>query len=134
LVAIIQSATLANGLPVEWPLSKRSSLRAFVRLDAPALDASSQSPLTLTGWAVGPWFFEGSFPVELIGPDGTVLASHFVMATDAWMTTDFVPFSGQLEFEITEATQATLVLRRANASGLPEHDAAVRVPLTLLPD
>lgn len=133
LLSIVESASV-NEAEVEWPLAKRSSLRAFVRLNRPALDESPRSPMTISGTAVGPWFFEGSFPVELIAEDGRVLASHYVMAEGDWMTTGFVEFSGELEFEVTEPTQAVLVLHRDNASGLPEHDAAVRLPLTLLPD
>ncbi len=50
------------------------------------------------------------------------------------MTEDLVPFSGVIVFdkeEFTPYTRATLILRRHNASGLPENDAAVEVPLTV---
>ena len=133
LLAVVESATLRGGHVVEWPLAARSSLRAFVRVSRPALDESPSSPMTISGRAVGPWFFEGSFPVQLVTTDGRVLASHFVMAQGEWMTTDFVPFEGQLEFEVTEPTEAVLVLTRDNPSGLPEHDASVRIPLVLMP-
>lgn len=134
LLGITEAATLSDGRPIEWPLAKRSSLRAFVRVDSPGIGASFRSPLLIRGQAVGPWFFEGSFPVELVAADGTVLASHYVMADGEWMTTDFVPFGGELEFEVTEPTEAVLVLRRDNPSGLPEHDAVVKLSVQLLPD
>ncbi|MFA5551820.1 MAG: Gmad2 immunoglobulin-like domain-containing protein [Trueperaceae bacterium] len=133
LLALVESATLVGEHLVEWPLAKRSSLRAFVRVSRPALDESPNSPMTISGTAVGPWFFEGSFPVQLVTTDGRVLASHFVMAQGEWMTTGFVPFEGQLEFEVTEPTEAVLVLMRDNPSDLPEHDASVRIPLLLMP-
>lgn len=134
LLGVTETATMEAGVTVEWPLAERSSLRAFVRLDSPGLEESPSSPLLISGSAVGPWFFEGSFPVELVSADGRVLASHYVMADGDWMTTGFVPFSGELEFDVAEPTEAVLILRRDNPSGLAEHDAAVRVPLTLLPD
>ncbi len=133
LLAVVESATLRGEHVVEWPLAARSSLRAFVRVTRPALDESPASPMTISGTAVGPWFFEGSFPVQLVTTDGRVLASHFVMAQGEWMTTGFVPFEGQLEFVVTEPTEAVLVLMRDNPSGLPEHDASVRIPLVLMP-
>lgn len=133
LLAVVETATLAGDVAVEWPLAKRSSLRAYVRLSSPAPEASLRSPLAISGQAVGPWFFEASFPVELVTTGGTVLASHYVMADGNWMTADFVLFEGELPFQVSEPTEGFLVLRRANPSGLPQHDAAVRVPLTLLP-
>ena len=133
LLAVVESATLREEHAIEWPLASRSSLRAFVRVSRPALDENPLSPMTISGTAVGSWFFEGSFPVQLLAADGRVLASHFVMAQGEWMTADFVPFEGQLEFEVTEPTEAVLVLMRDNPSELPEHDASVRIPLLLMP-
>lgn len=133
LLAVVESAALRGDHAVEWPLAPRSSLRAFVRVSRPALDEAPRSPMTISGAAVGPWFFEGSFPVQLVLTDGRVLASHLVMAQGEWMTTDFVPFEGQIEFEVTEPTEAVLVLMRDNPSDLAEHDASVRIPLVLMP-
>ena len=79
----------------------------------------------------GVWFFEGSFPVALLAEDGTELARGFVTADGDWMTEEFVPFEGELAFEVTGPTPAVLVLMRDNPSDLPEHDAAARYELTL---
>ena len=45
------------------------------------------------------------------------------------MTDAFVPFSAELSFEKPTTSTGTLVLERSNASGLPEHDAELRVPV-----
>lgn len=131
---VLHSVTLVNGTRVSWPTAPRSTLEAFVRLATPRSGASVTSPLAVRGEAVGPWFFEGSFPVELQAASGEVLATGFVIAEGHWMTSGFVTFSGELEFEVEEPTEAVLVLKRDNPSDLPENDASAQVPLLLLPE
>ena len=72
--------------------------------------------------------------MALVTPTGESLAASFVTAEGEWMTPGFVPFTGELGFEVEEPTEALLLLRRDNPSGLPEHDAAARIPLLLLPE
>ncbi len=127
LWSALDSVTVA-GEKVVWPVRGSSALDEFVRVELPTVVTS---PLTLRGEARGYWFFEASFPVRLVADDGTELASGFVTATGDWMTEGFVPFEGTLEFEVSEPTQATLVLERDNPSGLAEHDAAARYPVSL---
>lgn len=102
------------------------------------------SPVRLSGEAVGPWYFEGSFPVSVVAQDGTVLGQGFVSAQAEWMVDGLVPFTGEVEFEApaggsrdqasadeqgraASALPVTLVLARDNPSDLPEHDAALHV-------
>ncbi len=132
-LAVLQSVSLVGGETIEWPLARTSDLGAFVMVEAPAPGQDVTSPLTVSGQAVGPWFFEGSFPLEIVTLDGELVATGYVTADGEWMTTDFVGFGGAIEFEVAQATAAYLVLRRANPSDLPENDAAVRVAVTLLP-
>ena len=48
------------------------------------------------------------------------------------MTEEFVPFRTVLSFEKPEErSPGTLVLKKDNPSGLPEHDAELRIPVTL---
>ncbi|HLV12873.1 MAG TPA: Gmad2 immunoglobulin-like domain-containing protein [Trueperaceae bacterium] len=127
LWSVLDSAVVA-GEPVVWPREGTGDLSAFVRVELPA---EATSPLVLRGEARGVWFFEGSFPVALLAEDGTELARGFVTADGDWMTEEFVPFEGELAFEVTGPTPAVLVLMRDNPSDLPEHDAAARYELTL---
>lgn len=132
--SVLRSVTLAERQPVTWPTTGTSTLDAFVQPAEPAPGASVGSPLRLAGQAVGNWFFEGTFPVRIVGANGEELASGYVTADGPWMTTRFVAYKGALPFSVTEPTRATLILQRANPSALAVHDASVRVPLTLLPD
>lgn len=90
------------------------------------------SPLTVTGEA-RTWYFEGSFPVKLLGGGGVVLAQVPAQALSDWMTTEFVPFKATLEFSALTTATGTLVLKNDNPSGLPEKDEWVRVPVRFIP-
>jgi hypothetical protein len=91
------------------------------------------SPLTITGKARGQWFFEASFPVRLVDSSGVVVTTSIAQAGSDWMTTDFVPFSVILNFDVTTRTPAELVLAADNPSGLPQNDREIKVPVVLMP-
>lgn len=88
-----------------------------------------QSPLIIEGEARGLWFFEGVFPARLFDENEKEIAVGYVQTTDDWMTENFVPFYGQLEFKIPLTRRGTLVLERDNPSGLPEHHEEIRIPI-----
>ena len=87
------------------------------------------SPLIVRGEARGTWYFEASFPVELIASDGTVLIQHYAQAQDEWMTENFVPFETTLVFDHGNATSGVLIIHKDNPSGLPEYEDELRIPV-----
>ena len=88
------------------------------------------SPLTITGKARGPWYFEASFPIELQDANGAVLAMTTAQAQGDWMTEDFVPFTATLNFPAQPAgSLGKIVLKRDNPSGEPQNDASIVVPV-----
>ena len=91
--------------------------------------ARVHSPLDIRGQARGSSFFEARFGVELLDARGAVLAQTHADARGEWMTEAFVPFAATLAFAPPETAAGTLVLHKANPSGLPERDEAVRVPV-----
>lgn len=88
------------------------------------------SPLTVDGFAPGNWFWEGIFPVELHNATGEIVASSHAEVLDGsdWMAEEFVHFEATLEFEVSDI-EGTLVLRKANPSGLPELDEILQTPV-----
>jgi hypothetical protein len=88
------------------------------------------SPLTVTGEARGFWFFEASFPIELEDANGVKIATGIAIAQGEWMTEEFVPFAASFSFTKPATKTGTLILRKDNASGLPEHDAAIFITVT----
>jgi hypothetical protein len=100
-----------------------------IRVETPQAGDIISSPLLVQGSAVGPWYFEGDFPVRLETASGTVLAEVPATALDDWMVEDFVPFEVSVAFSPTVATSGYLVLMKDNPSGLPSQDASLRVPV-----
>jgi len=81
------------------------------------------------GLARGTWYFEATFSAELVDANGNLLTELPVMAEGDWMTEDFVPFSAMISFSTPQTNTGKLILRKANASGLPEHDDSVEAPV-----
>ncbi|MSU44886.1 hypothetical protein EXS45_01765 [Candidatus Nomurabacteria bacterium] len=89
-----------------------------------------KSPLIITGVARGKWFFEASFPIILKDVNDIVIAKWYATAEGEWMTKEFVPFKATLTFKKPEnRNRGTLILQKNNASGLPEHDDVLEIPV-----
>ncbi len=108
----------------------------LIQVTVPAGMSAVSSPLTLSGKARGNWFFEASAPVTLVNWDGLIIAEGFVTAEGEWMTTEFVPFTGSLEFvspykegDPDFMKRGALIFQKDNPSGLPENDDAVEIPV-----
>ena len=106
-----------------------------VTVDTPKANDVVGKTFSVLGKARGPFFFEASFPVQLLKPDGTVLAQGHAQVnppmTD-WMTNDFVPFKADLTVnDINYIGPATLILHNDNPSGLPENAASMSYPITV---
>ncbi len=101
-----------------------------IRVASPRPGQAIASPVVITGEARGTWYFEATFPVVLVNWDGLIIAEGYAEAESDWMTEEFVPFKATLEFTKPEyGERGALILQRSNASGLPEHDAAVEIPI-----
>ncbi|HMQ02249.1 MAG TPA: Gmad2 immunoglobulin-like domain-containing protein [Candidatus Doudnabacteria bacterium] len=101
----------------------------MIQVGYPTSGESVTSPFELRGLARGPWYFEATFSAELLDANGNQLAEIPVMAQGEWMTEEFVPFQAIINFPTPETATGTLILHKANASGLPEHDDKVEIPL-----
>ena len=101
-------------------------------ITSPTAGAEIMGTFILSGEARGNWYFEASFPVEVIAEDGTSLALLPIQAQGEWMTTDFVPFSTEITIEGDYTGPATIVVHKDNPSGLPEHDGSVSIPVVIV--
>ncbi len=105
----------------------------LIQLEYPALKQTIiSSPILLQGRARGNWFFEASFPVEIVDMNGNLL--HIGIATaqnENWMTTDFVPFTASLELENDFQGPAIMILNKNNPSDYRELDDALIVPVNI---
>lgn len=85
--------------------------------------------VNITGQARGMWYFEASFPVELLDADGNQVLILPAQADGEWMTENFVPFNLEITVPPNIGSEGTLVLKKDNPSGLPEYDAELRIPV-----
>ncbi|MDZ7726063.1 MAG: Gmad2 immunoglobulin-like domain-containing protein [Candidatus Campbellbacteria bacterium] len=101
----------------------------LIRVSSPRPGEEVGSNFTIEGQARGYWFFEATFPVSVENEDGEILAETYATAGGDWMTEDFVSFTAEIEVEGNYSGEARLVLHRANASGLPENDDQMFIPI-----
>lgn len=101
----------------------------LIRSDNPRSNQVISSPLEIRGQARGSWFFEASFSAKLVDADNKVLAEVPITSEGEWMTNEFVPFKGTMNFDDSKSGVGTLILQKANASGLPENDDELRIPV-----
>ncbi|MCF7865277.1 MAG: DM13 domain-containing protein [Candidatus Pacebacteria bacterium] len=105
----------------------------LIQVTLPFPDAVVGKDFSVIGKARGNWFFEASFPVEVLDKNGKILAigiAHTINGED-WMTTNFVNFKADIKVPQSYIGPATLVLKKDNPSGLAEHDASVLFPINI---
>lgn len=98
-------------------------------VESPAPGAVIASPLRVRGHARGTWFFEGDFPLLLQDATGKTLARKYATAKGEWMTREFVPFEGTLEFDPPPEGRGTLILRKNNPTDDPARDDRIEIPV-----
>ncbi|MCC7500504.1 hypothetical protein IT396_01735 [Candidatus Nomurabacteria bacterium] len=133
-VAIMAAAIALVILPGKTvaPTATPASKDDLIRVTSPLPEGAISSPLVVSGEARGNWYFEASFPIELRNAAGAMIAQGYAQAEGEWMTTEYVPFTS---VPLTFTTQpsgstGTLILRKDNPSGLPEHDNSLEIPVT----
>lgn len=105
-------------------------VRDQIQLEYPQPNTTIENPLHISGQARGAWFFEATFPIVITNWDGLIIGEGYAEAQDDWMTNDFVPFQATLNFtQPTDKDNGTLIMHKANPSGLPEHDNALEIPI-----
>ncbi len=89
------------------------------------------SPLPLEGVVRGGgWFFEGTFPIEIVDANGTIIGSTTARAEGDWMTTDTVAWTALLPFAPPAYSTSGLVLfKNDNPSGGTSTVRLLQVPV-----
>lgn len=102
-----------------------------VSVTSPLPKAIISSPVTILGEAKGPYYFEASFPVNILDENGTVVGQGFASAQSEWMTEDFVPFVATVTFTSPGAGKTGFIrLKNDNPSGDPARDKYFDLPIT----
>lgn len=88
-----------------------------------------RSPLLIQGKARGTWFFEAEFNAELYDDENNLLGKAILRAKSDWMTENFVPFEGELNFKQPKTKIGKLLFISANPSGIAEYQKIYVVPV-----
>jgi len=90
------------------------------------------NPIKIEGKARGGWYFEATFPIQLVDAEGNIIAYTTARAQSDWATTSFVDFVAELNYiKPTSTTRALIVLNNDNPSGNPDLDQAIFIPVIL---
>jgi hypothetical protein len=115
----------------EFPMCPKEDL---IVVESPRAGEEIASPLFISGKARGYWFFEASFPIELVDENNQVISQAIAQAKGEWTTEEFVPFEAMLNFSNPKRDRGFLVFKKDNPSGLKEHDDELRVPVVFKND
>ena len=133
-VSPIATSTLPSSAPATAATSENEPLSARVSVASPKSDATVDKDFTVKGSAPGPWFFEATFPIKVIGQgvdaDPITIAHSNANALGEWMTEKNVSFEATVHID-SYSGPATLVLLKDNPSGLPENDDSVSIPIVV---
>ncbi len=116
-----------SGSQSEW----NNADEDMIKLDLVRPGVTVLPKFIVSGEARGPWFFEASFPVEVLDKDGKQIAQGIAQAQGEWMTEEFVPFRAELNVGDYSGA-ATIVLKKDNPSDMRENDASLSVPVEVL--
>jgi hypothetical protein len=117
--------------PGASPYSYSNASGDTITVDTPQAGAVVGKSFSILGHARGPWFFEASFPIEVVDGNGTVIATAIAKAQGDWMTNDLVPFKADLMVPTSYIGPATIRLKNDNPSGDPKNAASLSYPITV---
>lgn len=100
-------------------------------VELPFPGAVTGKEFSVIGKARGVWFFEASFPVEVLDRDGRTLTTAIATAQGDWMTNEFVFFKADVHVPKTYMGKATLILKKDNPSGILSKDASISFPINI---
>lgn len=104
----------------------------LIKVNYPKPFDEISSPVEVSGMARGNWFFEASFPITIVDWDGKIIGEGYATAEGDWMTTEFVPFSGTVNFDLENDAvykRGAIIFRKDNPSDIREFDDALEIPI-----
>ncbi|MCC7004934.1 hypothetical protein IT397_03390 [Candidatus Nomurabacteria bacterium] len=102
-----------------------------IKVFYPKANETISTPFLIEGEALGSWYFEGSFPINLVNENGDVLATGVAKAKSNWMVNDFVPFESRFDYEGGGSGPASFIFSRDNPSGISEYDRSYNLPIII---
>lgn len=87
--------------------------------------------LSYRGELKGARFFEGNIGIAILDANKKVLKQDHAISTTDWMTAGPVSFEGNIDFTGLPAGMGYFEIKNDNASGLPEKDKSILIPIIL---
>ena len=106
----------------------------LIQVLEPQANQEISTPVVIKGQARGNWFFEASFPVEVLDDKQFVIGTGIAKSMEDWMTEDFVPFEATIDFARPLSKQGFLVLKKDNPSGDAQYDDQLIIPISFNQD
>lgn len=104
---------------------------SLIVVDLPYPGAVVGKDFSVVGKARGTWYFEASFPIEVLDKNGETLVRGVAQAEGEWMTENFVEFKSDIKVPQSYIGPATLILRNDNPSGLAQNERSVSFPIVI---
>jgi hypothetical protein len=121
------TATTSNKDLIEYKSLKGQIIRLNIKSGS-----TVSSPLTIKGEVKGPWYFEGTFPINITDENGKTIGGNTATAVpiESWMSENFVNFTASITFnKPANVTKGFIVLNKDNPSGLPQNDDSLKIPV-----
>lgn len=83
------------------------------------------------GTIKGGYFFEANILINILDLNQNVLKAGNATATSDWMTAGPVDFAGTIDLTGLPPGPAYFQIHNDNASGLPENDKSILIPITI---
>ncbi len=87
--------------------------------------------LSYRGEIKGGYFFEANILINILDGNKKVLKKSNAVAKSEWMTSGPVSFEGNIDFTGLPKGFGYFEIHNDNASGLPENDKSVLIPITI---
>ncbi len=111
-------------------ITYKNASTSMIVIDSPLPETTVGNSFVLTGKARGGWYFEASFPVQVLDSNNQILFQGVAQAQSDWMTSAFVPFKVTISLPNAYTGKMTMLIKNDNPSGLPEKDASLSFSLT----
>ena len=129
---IIENPIVDTSLPTSYDTTLVSGNKAdLVYVSITPNTVVPKGILSYRGSVKGGYFFEGNILINILDANFNVIKASNAVATTEWMTADPVEFEGNIDFTGLPAGQAYFEIHNDNASGLPENDKFIRIPILI---
>ncbi|HOX60703.1 MAG TPA: GerMN domain-containing protein [Candidatus Magasanikbacteria bacterium] len=124
----ITTGTVSSITDLEKQYPQFKKITDELYLATPQPNEMLTSPQNVEGWLNNSWAFEGSFVISLFDGNGVELYRGPASMPD-WTTPGLSGFTASLKFNSPITPTGTLRIENDNASGLPEYEKHIDIPV-----